>query len=120
MNPPANATPVALANPSGTARTRGRGSAEPRVPYRVPCRVRLVDPVSGEVRNVIGETLNVSRGGMSLQISVNAAVGTWVETMVAHPCGEPMFLTGTVAHCRRTLASSFEIGVRATRPRAFV
>ena len=117
MNPPATTSP---ATPSTTTRTRSRVAAEPRVAYRVPCRVRLVDPVSGEVRNVIGETLNVSRGGMSLQISVNVAVGTWVETMVAHPCGEPMFLTGTVAHCRRTLAASFEIGVRATRPRAFV
>jgi hypothetical protein len=97
-----------------------RAAAQPRVPYRVPCRVRLVDPLTGEVRTVVGETLEISRTGMSLQVSVNVATGTWVETLVLKPNGEPLFLAGSVAYCRRTLASNFELGVRATQPPTFV
>ena len=121
MKPPVLTPAKTSTSASHIAReTTGRVPTEPRVPYRVPCRVRLVDPLTGEVKAVGGETLNVSRGGMSLQVGVNVPVGTWVETLVLNPNGDPLLLTGTVAHCRRTLASNFELGVRATRPQTFV
>ncbi len=93
-----------------------------RTPYRVPCRVEFRDRATGQARTVVGETVNLSKGGMALQVGVDAAIGTWVETLVPHPNGDPLFLCGTVVHSRRTLASSYEIGVtiRQDAPRAFV
>lgn len=91
-----------------------------RVPYRVPCRVRLVDPATGEARRVMGETLNISNGGVSLQIAVDAKIGTWVETLVLHPNGDPMFLCGSVVHCRQTMTAGFEVGVETDSRQTFV
>lgn len=120
MKLPAAAHPLITARkPAGRERTKAVQRAR-RVPYRVPCRVRLVDPTTGESRRVMGETLNISSGGVSLQIAVDAAIGTWVETMVLHPNGDPMFLCGSVIHCRRTLAASYEVGVQTDSPQTFV
>lgn len=94
--------------------------AERRTPFRVPCRVRLVDAVTGEVRTVLGETLNLSRRGMALQLAADVPPGTWVETLVPHPTGEPLFLCGTVVHSRRTMAAHYEIGVETSLPRTYV
>ena len=121
MKPPVLAPPTAHASATVVAREPlQRGSTRPRVPYRVPCRVRLVDPLTSEVRSVVGETLSISHGGMSLQLAVGVPVGTWAETLVLKPNGEPLLLAGTVTHCRRTLAATFELTVRATRPETFV
>lgn len=93
-----------------------------RTPYRVPCRVRLVDVATGEVRAVVGETLNISAGGLAVQLPTEVPIGTWVETLVLQPTGDPMFLSGHVIHTRRTLASNFEIGVtmQVEKHRAFI
>ncbi len=115
-----------IANPpSRSRRTAQRAAAnlsrvEPRAPYRIPCRVRLVDSTTGEVRTVIGETVNLSRRGMALQIATDVPIGTWVETLVAQPHGDPLFLCGTVVHTRRTLAANYEIGVETNRPTTYV
>lgn len=82
-----------------------------RVPHRVPCRVRLVDTATGEVRTVVGETVNLSAGGVALQLGLDVPVGTWVETLVPHVHGDPLFLCGTVVHTRRTMAANYEIGI---------
>lgn len=108
---PASEPPGHAAHQSPTARPR----RDTRVPYRVPCRVRLIDTATGEARAVVGETVNLSGAGLSVQLPVEAPVGTWVETLVLNPAGDPMFLCGHVAHVRRTLSSSFEIGVRMAR-----
>ncbi len=94
--------------------------AERRTPFRVPCRIRLIDAATGEVRTVLGETLNLSRNGLALQLAADVAPGTWVETLVPHPHGEPLFLCGTVVHSRRTLASGYEIGVETRQPQTYV
>lgn len=81
------------------------------MPHRVPCRVRLIEP-SGEVsRTVVGQTVNLSVGGAALQIGVDVPLGTWVETLVPHAHGEPLFLCGRVVHIRRTMSANFEIGI---------
>ncbi len=90
-----------------------------RTPYRVPCRVRLVDPQSGEVRTVTGQTVNISSGGLSVQIGVQPATGTWIETLVPHPNGDPMFVCGRVVHVRQTMTASFELGVETQSPAEF-
>jgi hypothetical protein len=106
---------------AGVARSAFRAEREDcRAPYRIPCRVRLVNAETGEVRSVAGETVNLSRRGMALQLGVDVPVGTWVETLVLHPNGDPMFLCGTVLHSRRTMAANFEIGVKTDRPMTFV
>jgi hypothetical protein len=79
-----------------------------------------VDPATGEVRSVVGETVNLSRRGMALQLAVDVPLGTWVETLVTHPNNELMFLCGTVIHCRQMMKASFEIGVETSRPTTFV
>lgn len=79
----------------------------------------MVDTDTGEVRTVVGETLNLSQRGVALQVSVDVPVGTWVETLVPHANGDPMFLCGTVVHSRRTMVASFEIGVETNHPGAF-
>ncbi len=40
---------------------------------------------------------------------------TWVETVVPHASGDPLFLCGTVMHCRRTLAANYELGISVSR-----
>lgn len=82
-----------------------------RVPHRVPCRVRLIDPATGAGRTVVGETVDLSAGGVALQLGSDVPVGTWVETLVPHLHGEPLFLCGTVVHSRRTMAANYEIGI---------
>jgi hypothetical protein len=69
---------------------------------------------------VPGETLNISRTGVALQIATDVPQGTWVETLVPHPNGDPLFICGTVVHSRRTLAAGYEVGVVTDRPRTYV
>ncbi len=90
-----------------------------RTPYRVPCRVRLIDPDTGEVRTITGQTVNISSGGLSVQIGLQPATGTWVETLVPRPTGEPMFVCGRVVHVRQTMTASFELGVETDSPSDF-
>lgn len=109
--------PPAAARPAASAR---RVRAARRTPFRAPCRVRLIDPATGEVRTVIGETLNISSCGMALQLGASVPLGTWVETMVSQVGGEPLFLCGTVVNARQTMTATFEIGVETDKPRVFV
>ncbi|MEW6253756.1 MAG: PilZ domain-containing protein [Planctomycetota bacterium] len=90
-----------------------------RTPYRVPCRVRLVDPTTGEVRTIAGQTVNISSGGLSLHVAVETPPGTWVETLLPHPNGEPLFVCGRVVHVRRTMTANFEVGVETESPAEF-
>jgi len=106
---------TAAGQPAGPQRHR-QPRVDRRMPYRVPCRVRLVDTGTGQVRTVAGETLNISSSGVALQVSADVPLGTWVETLVPHPNGDPMFLCGTVVHTRQTMAANYEIGVETGQP----
>jgi hypothetical protein len=112
--------PTASTRPACHSERTRQPRAVRRVAYRVPCRVRLIDEVTGEVHTVAGETVNLSRQGMALQVGLDVPIGTWVETLVPHPNGDPMFLCGTVVHSRRTMKAGFEIGVETNRPETFV
>ncbi len=85
-----------------------------RVAHRVPCRVRLHEPDSGQSNAVIGQTMNISTNGLALQLPQDVPAGTWVETLVPHVNGDPIFVCGTVVHSRRVLGDEFEIGVEFT------
>jgi hypothetical protein len=93
---------------------------ERRTPFRVPCRVRLVNAATGEVQTVIGETRDISRTGVALHLPGDVPLGTWVETLVPHPNGEPLFLCGKVVHSRRALATGYEVGIATDQPRRYV
>ncbi len=56
-----------------------------------------------------------------MEVAVDAPIGTWVETLVPHPNGDPLFLCGHVVHARRTMMANFELGVAISRdtPPAF-
>lgn len=85
-----------------------------RVAHRVPCRVRLYDAHLGQPSAVIGQTTNISTNGLAVQLPRDVPPGTWVETLVPHINGDPLFVCGTVVHCRRVLGDEFEIGVEFT------
>jgi hypothetical protein len=112
--------PTASARPACHSERTRLPRADRRMAYRAPCRVRLIDEVTGEVHTVVGETVNLSPQGMALQVARDVPIGTWVETLVPHPNGDPMFLCGKVVHSRRTMKANFEIGVITDRPETFV
>ena len=60
---------------------------------------------------MVGETVNLSAGGMAIQVALDLPLGTKVETLVPHADGAPLFLCGTVVHSRRTMRANYEIGV---------
>jgi hypothetical protein len=59
----------------------------------------------------MGETVNMSDGGLAVQIGVDVAPGSQVEVLVAHLGGEPTCLYGEVVRRRRVLSGTFEIGI---------
>ena len=98
------------AKPSGGERNHRRG--ERRIPHRVPCRVSWHDPHSGQNTSLVGQTVNISSSGLSVQLGYEIPTGTWIETLVPHLDDEPIFVCGTVAHIRRVLTGTFEIGIQ--------
>lgn len=100
---------IASTRPTAAERKRRRESR--RTTYRVPCRVTLYDPITGASIKLVGQTTNISRGGLSVQLARDAMVGTWVEALVPQTGGNPMFICGVVAHRRRVLAGAYEIGI---------
>jgi hypothetical protein len=114
------ANPSTASGPTAARATAHLVRAERRTPYRIPCRVRLVDADTGEVRTVVGETVNLSRRGVALQLAADVSLGTWIETLIPHPNGDPLFLCGKVVHSRRTMMANFEIGVETDQATMFV
>lgn len=82
-----------------------------RTPHRVPCRVQLVDGAGNCVGALSGHTVNISSKGLSVQVPEPLAPGVRVEAYVPQPDGEALQLVGQVAHTRRVLAGSFEVGI---------
>jgi hypothetical protein len=105
----------ALRGPVGsTPRTAPpRRWREPRFACRVACRVRELE-VAG-VAVLTGQTVNISRGGLALLVAQALQTGARVEVLLPCPQGEGVRVTGEVAHCRRVLSGTFEVGVRLER-----
>ena len=74
--------------------------------------MKLYDPTSGQPAALVGQTINLSDTGLAVQLSRSVLIGTWVEALVPHFNGDPIFVCGTVAHSRRVLAGEYEIGIR--------
>ncbi|MCG3126435.1 MAG: hypothetical protein CHACPFDD_01270 [Phycisphaerae bacterium] len=83
---------------------------ERRWSHRAPCVVRVLSGESSAAEHA-GETVNISTGGIAVQIREAIQPGTRIEALVAH-AEQPILVRGYVAHCRRVLAETFEVGLR--------
>ena len=110
--PPATSAGRLMGRPGTLERKSARASQ--RTPHRVPCRVKLYDSASGQPTAMVGQTTNLSSSGFAVLLNLDVRPGTWVEALVPHFSGDPMFVCGTVAHTRRILADAYEIGVQFT------
>jgi hypothetical protein len=90
--------------------TRG----EPRFAHRMPCRVLLSDPETGTRVELYGETLNLSRRGVAVQVGREIPNGSAVEVLIEAPDGGPSCLLGAVIHSRRVLSGTYELGIGVT------
>jgi hypothetical protein len=100
-------SPTGVVSKADPARRRG----ERRVAHRVPCRVRAPQTLSGKPLSVIGQTVNLSANGMAVQIGQPLDAGTRVEVLLPHLDGEPTRVLGKVAHSRRVVSGTFEVGI---------
>lgn len=85
---------------------------ERRWSHRAPCVVRVLRADGSETTHT-GQTVNVSSGGIAVQIREAIQPGTPIEALVAH-ADQAIRVRGYVAHCRRVLAETFEVGLRAS------
>lgn len=104
---------LTLHTTSSTARMRPRISRrdERRTPYRVPCRLTLLDPQEDRRLHLVGQTSNLSAAGLAVRVAAEIPEGLYVEVLLPKPGGEPTLLRGTVVHCRRVLTLMYEIGI---------
>ena len=103
-------TPLTTKAVSVGEHTHRRG--ERRVAHRVPCRLRASDATHAKGVCVVGQTVNLSANGLAVQVGHSVDEGTAVEVLLPPLDGEPTRLYGTVAHTRRVLSGTFEIGIR--------
>lgn len=86
---------------------------EPRFACRVACRVRELGGASPTVQ--MGQAVNISGGGLALLVARAMVQGTRVEVLLLSSQAESNRVTGEVAHSRRVLSGTFEVGVRLQR-----
>lgn len=101
---PTRATSRATTAPQGRRMDR-------RTPYRVLCRLLVEDRALGRRQSLIGQTINISPGGLAVRVGQEIPSGTEVTAVVPRQHGDPVLYTGVVAHCRRVLAVTYELGI---------
>lgn len=87
---------------------------ETRIAHRMPCRVQLTDPETGSRVQLYGETLNLSRRGLAVQVGREITTGSAVEVLIEAPDGGLSCLIGSVIHSRRVLSGTYEVGIGVT------
>ena len=110
-----NPIPAVASPEAASAATLGglnRRRAVPRAPHRVPCRLKVFDAPTGSEWAVGGETVNISPVGVAVQLGKPIPEGTAVEVLIPHLDADPLCVHGIVAHTRRVLTGTFEIGIR--------
>jgi hypothetical protein len=90
-----------------------RSRGERRCAYRVPCRIRELGGAAPEALE--GQTVNISGGGLALLVSRALDAGLRVEVLLPTPDGAGIRMAGEVAHSRRVVSGTFEVGVRLLR-----
>jgi hypothetical protein len=66
----------------------------------------------GKSTAVLGQTVNLSANGLAVQVGQPMEAGAQVEVLLPHLDGEPTRLQGTVAHSRRVVTGTFELGIQ--------
>ena len=98
---------AAVGSPSDMHRKR----AGCRVPHRVPCCLRVSGNQNTADLSITGETVNMSAGGLSVQLGQSVPQGTPVEVLLPQTTNEPICAHGLVVHSRRVATGTFEIGI---------
>ena len=104
-----------LGVPGATRAASKRGNKrgnERRNAHRVHCNVRTPRTSPGRILSVVGQTVNLSANGVAVQLGQPLDEGMRVEVLLPHLDGEPTRLIGKVAHTRRVLSGTFEVGIR--------
>lgn len=84
--------------------------AEPRAAHRTPCRVHLLlDDLTEQA--FTGLTVNVSLSGICLHVPFACMEGAKLRVELVQAEGGRLEVHGTVAHCRRVLSGTYELGV---------
>lgn len=110
-------SPAPAARP-GTVSAARRPRRLARIPHRVPCRVRLIDEQTGRIVSLPAQTLNLSEGGLAVQVARDVTIGTWIETTIPMVESEPLLIHGKVVHVRRMMLDGFEVGIQAVKTSA--
>jgi hypothetical protein len=103
---------VPAATPAAPKTNAFRRRTERRVAHRVPCRVRTLDVARDKSTAVLGQTVNLSANGLAVQVGRPMEAGAQVEVLLPHLDGEPTRLRGMVAHSRRVVTGTFELGIQ--------
>lgn len=85
-----------------------------RSSHRVPCRLRVLS--SSAPGAAIGETVNVSDGGIAVHLGKDVAPGAHVEVLLPRLDGDPICVYGEVVRRRRVFSGTFEIGIALNQP----
>lgn len=81
----------------------------PRVPHRVACQIRLAAP---DGRTLQGRTINLSPGGLSVQVPGAVARDTVIDVWLPSVGGTQVQFRGMVVHTRRAMTDTYELGIR--------
>ncbi|RMF79254.1 MAG: PilZ domain-containing protein [Planctomycetota bacterium] len=102
---------------AGVSANREVGGARtaPRVPHRVPCRLRTIE-LAGAGLMALGETVNLSPEGLAVLVGQRIERGVRVEVLLPHLDGEPACFYGEVVRTRRVFSGAYEIGVSLNPP----
>jgi len=73
--------------------------------------VRASDGSGGKIVSEVGQTVNLSANGLAVQLGRPVHDGVRVEVLLPQLDGEPTRLVGRVAHSRRVLSGTFEVGI---------
>jgi c-di-GMP-binding flagellar brake protein YcgR len=93
-------------------RVRRDARVDPRVPHRVSCRIQVA---GSDAPPLTGRTVNLSKGGMSVQVPADLPRGARIEALVAGSLGTPVRVKGVVVHSRRVMADAYELGIQFLR-----
>ena len=110
MSHTATQTPPSVAA-VGSLSDMHRQRAERRVLHRVPCCLRVPGHQSAAGLSIAGQTVNLSEGGLSIQLGQSVPQGTPVEVLLPQTTNEPICAHGMVVHSRRVATGTFEIGI---------
>ncbi len=92
---------------------------QPRVAHRVPCTLAVLERGGPGGAVLSGQTVNVSAGGLAVQLGCPLEQGLAVAVVLPGRDGGRRELVGRVVRSRQVNAGTYEVGIRldGDRPR---